>query len=650
MSFGRLSVTARRRLGMIAGPIIIAGLLAVALYQGWFSGSTIHQSPDELSKIQPLLGRTTVRYTFICPTDFLTRLQVKLVTYNRRNTVAVRLALRRPGDDQPLRQGTVPGEPVRDWAFTGWSFSPVIGQKGRPLELVVSSPGAGPRNCLGLLLLDPQRKPANWSLSVDGRLSPNGVMIRLRSAFDWRLGALFLGLSLALIAVRLRPEPRVGHIALFGAYLLIRWLIYSTGWPTHLGVDSDTLIQPSLAAWSSWDLWAGAAPPGGPVFHKLLGGSWALICHFQFILSLAAWSALALTAGRVIAGWVAWPTMAVVLAFSCGLDVTVWDGLLRSESLTLSWLALTLAAWLAFIRRPGWSAGGAVLIFSLLTALTRDVNAYLILGSAVCLVGVALVRRLGPAAWLVVVGLIGVFLMSNYSADRGQRWVNPFLDVVGKRILTDPDRLADMTRLGMPVSDRLRAAAGHWAKRIRMSRDYVFLEWVPEKGKSTYIKYLLTHPVYLASAPLTWPEDRTALFAAPLPWDDRAKGFRHLFVDSAANWLYPKSRAGLIGLALAAAGVLVAGLTIRRRLTGPQAFGLVVTGAAYPLALVVWHGDAMDIARHALLVGLCLRLGLWLTICFSLGAIFRAWPTKSKSTLPKQVKARSTESGNKNPA
>ena len=359
MGWARLSATARRCPAAFAAPVIVAGLLGIALYQGWFSGAIIHQSPDELARIQPLMGSTSVRYTFICPTDFLTRLQVKLVTtYNRRNTVSVRLALHRPGDDRPLRQGRVPGEPVRDWAFTGWSFKPVIGQEGRPLELVVSSPGADPRNCLGLMLLDPQRKPAGWSLSIDDRLSPNGVMIRIRSAFDWRLGVLFLGLSLALASVWLRPENRVGHIALFGVYLLIRWLIYSTGGPTHLGVDSNTLIQPSLAPWSSWDLWAGAAPPGAPVFYKLLGGSRSLICHFQFVLSLAAWSALALTAGRMVAGRFAWPAMAVVLAFSCGLDITIWDGLLRSESMTLSWLALTLAAWLAFIRRPRLAGRG----------------------------------------------------------------------------------------------------------------------------------------------------------------------------------------------------------------------------------------------------------------------------------------------------
>ena len=129
------------------------------------------------------------------------------------------------------------------------------------------------------------------------------------------------------------------------------------------------------------------------------------------------------------------------------------------------------------------------------------------------------------------------------------------------------------------------------------------------------------------------PEDRTALFAAALPWDDRPRGFRHLFVDPAANWLYPKSPAGLIGLALAAAVVLTAALILSRRLTGPQAAGLVVTGAAYPLALVVWHGDAMDIARHALLVGLCLRLGLWLVICFSLGAAGEALSPKARAVF-----------------
>jgi hypothetical protein len=37
----------------------------------------------------------------------------------------------------------------------------------------------------------------------------------------------------------------------------------------------------------------------------------------------------------------------------------------------------------------------------------------------------------------------------------------------------------------------------------------------------------------------------------------------------------------------------------------------------YPLAAIVWHGDAAEVGRHALMVAIQLRLGLWMLLLFA---------------------------------
>ncbi|MBF6612631.1 MAG: hypothetical protein IVW55_05825 [Chloroflexi bacterium] len=42
---------------------------------------------------------------------------------------------------------------------------------------------------------------------------------------------------------------------------------------------------------------------------------------------------------------------------------------------------------------------------------------------------------------------------------------------------------------------------------------------------------------------------------------------------------------------------------------------------AYPIAVIIWNGDAMEIGRHSLQVGIQLRLGLWLLLIFAADAL-----------------------------
>jgi hypothetical protein len=69
---------------------------------------------------------------------------------------------------------------------------------------------------------------------------------------------------------------------------------------------------------------------------------------------------------------------------------------------------------------------------------------------------------------------------------------------------------------------------------------------------------------------------------------------------------------------LAASAVLsvASALLLTRRHSSLLLLGLFLALSTYPLALVVWHGDAMEVPRHALPVALQLRFAL---ICLLMG-------------------------------
>src|SRR3990167_8350871 len=59
---------------------------------------------------------------------------------------------------------------------------------------------------------------------------------------------------------------------------------------------------------------------------------------------------------------------------------------------------------------------------------------------------------------------------------------------------------------GMPVTDSLMARADKWSHEDDFAyyKDpdlEQFRNWLYTKGKSTYVRYLLTHPAYLISEP-----------------------------------------------------------------------------------------------------------------------------------------------------
>jgi hypothetical protein len=376
----------------------------------------------------------------------------------------------------------------------------------------------------------------------------------------------------------------------------------------------------------SVDFWAGPRPPSVPLLYKLLPDSNSWRALGQLVVSIGSWLTLAgVVAWCVRTPALRWVSAGLVLLLSLSVWVTQWDPLILSESLSLSLGALTLAAWLALARAPGGWTVAAVLAASLAWVFARDTNAYLVLMAVPLALGWALLRRPRGLAAVLAAGLVAIFAMDLVSQAGPHasfaRWEQPILNVIGERVLTNPEELDYFRDRGMPLPRKVRALTGqplgHPLSDDPSPKLLPFRDWVRDDGRTTLAGWLASHP-HRAVRPVV--ADRYMLFD-PDPWLRffRPRGNVELLPSPLQRVVFPPWPPALVVWALAA---LAAAVWLARR-GHARATWLVPSAAVLfqiPHAAIVWNGDSVDVARHALLVGVLARLGLLVLTLFLVDA------------------------------
>lgn len=332
------------------------------------------------------------------------------------------------------------------------------------------------------------------------------------------------------------------------------------------------------------------------------------------------------------------------MLFGLSADIILWDFVIMSESLSISFFALLVA--LAFWLLHQWHPAklGALIIAGGVWASCRETNAWLLLGMAIVIGVIGLFYRERRVACLVLAFCwCAVFtantMSSKMSAQKwtiqynsayaafelppgmGQRWILPFLNVLTKRILPNPAKVQWFADHGMPVSPDLMHLAGQlggddYFAVYRLDSLKPFRAWLINHGQSCYIKYLIRD--YRATILAPWLNTKLLLSS------DTGELSPPGFVPVLPAWLnariYPPPVfpfwpwvAGLTALA----GLIFACWDRHRLWWVP--LGLLLL--AYPLALLVWHGDAMAVARHALLLQIQMRLAIWITLLFVIDSL-----------------------------
>jgi len=295
---------------------------------------------------------------------------------------------------------------------------------------------------------------------------------------------------------------------------------------------------------------------------------------------------------------------------------------------------LILAAFVQLSQHWKWRFLFGLVIFFVLWMSFREANAYIAIFVALALLIMGFIRRTFRVYWLLTF-FIGAAFLFNYqlsSAYGLPRWALPLAEVITHRILPNQEYLEYFSENGMPVTPELMALSGQNAINnnyaiINTNELKKFSRWLFNDARNVYVKFLLTHPVYTITSPLM---DIKALLGY-----DYLEGFHipdytpalptqlnNLFYPVSWFWIY-------LGVSLLAAGfILVTNLRIKERVYWIVLAFLLL---ALPQLYLIWHGDALDVERHAVVMNIQFHLGiLWLVI-FYIDAVVTKTPRTAAS-------------------
>ena len=416
------------------------------------------------------------------------------------------------------------------------------------------------------------------------------------------------GSDLAAVKRRLGFGPAAFVAALAVGTSVRLWLV--VGKAPSWWQDSADYATTARAGLLSSDLWLGSRPPVMPLLLGLSGGEpGRTFVIVQVVIAAVCWAWLAAEVAVSMASTRRGAAAAVaIVGFSLTEPIAMWDRQVLTESLTLAFLAATSAGVLRFCRYRTAVDGAILLSVCLVWGLTRDAVAVALVVAG--LAGAVVARR-QRAALAVGMGVAAIGLLIGSAATQAGRGQVPMSHVYFARVLPFPDRVAWFEARGMPQAIEIDVrssapAARDEPKLTAIAEDdpafAVWWQWFDQHGASSWRSYVVAHPWYLVTEPMREPE-RVYNNAEGSIAFYRPAGMAHIPLTTSLLW--PSTTAALVGLAG------LAHLARKRGLLGPPVVlaGLLAVGAA-TYALVAWHSDAMESARHVFISGAMTRLAL----------------------------------------
>ena len=431
---------------------------------------------------------------------------------------------------------------------------------------------------------------------------------------------------------RLVAFSRTPYAAILFGYLLLR----AGGF---FGVETveyrDTAGYLEVASHSvfSLDFLAGGRSWTVPLLWKVLPDVDAERAAGQFLVSVACWPLLATAVARCLRPTaLRYVAFAAVLLFSLSLAVIRWDTVMLSESVSISLTALVLAGWLELVRAPRPAVVLGLLAVTLLWVFARDSNGVI----ALMTVPLALiwVVRPGPLGRRWAAALAGGTLLIfaagvlATTTDQAQlrRNERPILHVIGHRVLADADKTRWWRAHGMPeppfrvLRDRASLAGIAEGGLPSDPETDAFLEWAREEGRGALARYLLTHPAETVKE--AFGKRQRLLSGVTVGY--LSPGARTVVPEPLDELVYPRDSQDvyfwLVVIGLGSAAVALSAGARRAWLV--PAFALAVQ---VPHALVVYHGDTLEVPRHAMLVAITTRLALLILALLALDRALETW-------------------------
>jgi hypothetical protein len=409
--------------------------------------------------------------------------------------------------------------------------------------------------------------------------------------------------------------------------------------------DTTAYMRISQEQVLSQEFLAGSRPMLFPLVLKLFGQQAEKVVWAQGIFSILSWSLLAVAlASSLRTNILRFAAGCLILLLSLYQYIIGWDSVLLTESLSLSLMALLVSGWLWLMHGWRWEKIVLILVAAFLWSLSRDTNAWVLLMIAGVLL-MLLMFGIINKKYLVFIAAFGImFFLSNLSADLGNRWVFPFQNVLGRRLLPTAQAVDQLAGCGMPVSPELMRLAGEFANGLdRAFYNDPALEsyraWLHESGKSCYIRWLLSDPLQSIGQPMSEFDVLAGMHKIqPFLFSARFSPVLPARVEAALTL----RQQSLFVFILASSLAVLALLTGAMRRNTAWWVAIVLAVLVFPHFFIVWHGDVLGIERHAVSPGIQLYLAMWILLLLAADEILD--PITSRRPLMTLIHSRNVKS------
>jgi hypothetical protein len=246
------------------------------------------------------------------------------------------------------------------------------------------------------------------------------------------------------------------------------------------------------------------------------------IALWQSILSSASWLTLALTITKIlekqflkILGGV------TIILFSIVPQITDWNNVLQSESLSISLFALTLAIGLIWSKRLlnfPISSNTKNILLTILFVLclsiwifSRDSNAYFLLVLIFFIILSITIPKLKESVPVMLLigtlfSLLLIYLFYNSTFKESDRWVNPVMNNIKVYILPDEDNTELFKSFGMPIDEEVLNLPRGLSEGSYKENE-ALMGWLSSNGLNAYTRFLINSPNHTISLPINSIDD-----------------------------------------------------------------------------------------------------------------------------------------------
>jgi hypothetical protein len=413
--------------------------------------------------------------------------------------------------------------------------------------------------------------------------------------------------------------------------------------------DTDSYESSSQADLSSWDAFTSYRPytmnviynifrpdTGYPPYkesiqetttHRVIQEGYQNIATVQSVLSILAWGALAwILSLKLKNGWLKIPAAMTMLILGFTPQIADWDSVMSSESLSISLFILSFALliWLAFefyehpedTRRKILPA----FLFCISIAfwmLTRDVNSYslIVLTGFICCLYLFPRFRKSKVLPFIILLTFSLFLIGDVSAKHRPLWSKALMHVWDAEILRSPKNTNWFVERGMPAPG---------------SAEY--RRWFLEHSRSTYLQFLVAHPVYTTSKFFT---DLNVAFSENMQPYFRANEIKaRPVLILLGEFFNPRSAAVFSITVVLLLGIWACLLFQKSQTAFPWAW--LFTWAFLTSVITIFltiFGDTYGLVRHALSSTITFKLLMWMSLFIVLDLSSMARESSSAGTI-----------------